>query len=136
MPDRNLQLDRPYYITFAAISFRPLRQREIVLEVSLRSPSGGVRLRVTERGLPMALEIEQPELSKAPTQLAHEILLLCQLGARRAQVARRRDLVARGATPAVIRGLNLSTEEDLANAEAELYGEDGDVPPGSWMEPV
>ena len=84
----------------------------------------------------MALKLEQPELSKAPTQLAHEILLLCQLGARRAQVARRRDLVARGTTPAVIRGLNLSTEEDLANAEAGLYGEDRDVPPDTWMEPV
>ena len=82
------------------------------MEVSLRSPNGGIRLRVTERGLPMALKLEQPELSKAPTHLAHEILLLCQLGARRAQVARRRDLVARGDTPAVIHSLNLSTEEE------------------------
>jgi hypothetical protein len=84
----------------------------------------------------MALKLEQPELSKAPTELAREILLLCQVGARRAQVARRRDLVARGATPAVIRGLNLSTEDELANAEAELYGEDTDAPPETWMKPV
>jgi hypothetical protein len=102
----------------------------------VRSPSGGIRLRVTERGLPMALKLDQPELSKAPTELAREILLLSQLGARRAQVARRRDLIARGATPAVIRGLNLSTEDGLANAEAELYGEDTDAPPETWMKPV
>jgi hypothetical protein len=84
----------------------------------------------------MVLKLGQPELSKAPTELAREILLLCQLGAMRAQVARRRDLVARGATPAVIRGMNLSTEEELANAEAELYGEDTDALPDTWMKPV
>jgi len=106
------------------------------LEVSLRSPSGGIRLRVTERGLPMALDLERPELSKAPTELAREILLLCQLGAKRAQVARRRELVAHGFTPAVIRGLNLSTEEELANAEVQLYGVDTDAPPDTWMKPV
>jgi hypothetical protein len=106
------------------------------VEVSLRSPSGGIQLRATERGLPTALKLEHRELSKAPSQLAHEVLLLCQLGAKRAQVARRRDLVARGTTPAVIRGLNLSTEEELANAEAEMYGEDTDAPPETWMKPV
>lgn len=91
---------------------------------------------MTERGLPIALKLDQRELSRAPKQLARDILLLCQLSAKRAQVARRRDLVARGFSPAVVRGLNLSTEEELARAEAELRGDDADGPPDTWMRPV
>jgi hypothetical protein len=103
------------------------------MDGSLRSPSGGIQVRVTERGLPIALKLDQRELSRAPTQLARDILLLCQLSAKRAQVARRRDLVARGFSAAVVRGLNLSNEEELARAEAELRGEDADGPPDTWM---
>ena len=88
------------------------------------------------RGLPIALKLEPRELSKAPMQLAREILLLCQLSAARSQVAQRRELVARGFSPAVVHGLNLSTEEELARLEAELFGDDTDGAPDTWMKPV
>jgi hypothetical protein len=106
------------------------------MDGSLRSANGGVRIRVTERGLPLAIELDERELTKPPMQLASEILLLCQLGAKRVQVARRRDLVDRGFSPSVIRGLNLSTEEELAIAEAELSGDGTDTLPATWMKPV
>jgi hypothetical protein len=69
------------------------------MDRSLGCRSGGIEVRVTERGLPIALKLEHRALSRAPTQLAHEILSLCQLSALRAQVARRRDLAARGYSP-------------------------------------
>jgi hypothetical protein len=68
--------------------------------------------------------------------LAREILLLCQLVAKRSQVEQRRELVARGFSHAVIRSLNLSTEEELARVETEFLGEDPDAPPDSWMTTV
>jgi hypothetical protein len=86
--------------------------------------------------LPIALKLEPPELSKAPRDLAHDILSLCQLAARRHQVAQRRELAARGYSPAVVHSLNLSTEEELAHAEAALFGHDTDTPPDTWMTPV
>jgi hypothetical protein len=106
------------------------------MDGSLSSPSGGIQVRTTERGLPIELKLDQRELSKSPTQLARDILLLCQLSAKRIQVARRRGLVAGGFSPTVIRGLNLSTEEELARAEAELGDDDPDDPPDTWMHPV
>ena len=106
------------------------------MDGSLSSPSGGIQVRTTERGLPIMLKLDQRELSKPPMQLAQDILLLCQLSAKRMQVARRRGLVARGVSPAAIRGLNLSTEEELARAEAELRDDDPDAPPDTWMHPV
>ena len=109
---------------------------ESVFDGSLRSPGGGIQVRVTERGLPIALKLDDAELSKDPMQLAHDILVLCQLGAKRAQVARRRDLIARGFSTAVVRGLNLSTEDELARAEAVLGAQDADPSPDTWMRAV
>jgi hypothetical protein len=106
------------------------------MDGSLSSPNGRIVVRTTERGLPTGLKLDPRELSKPPTQLAHEVLLLCQLSARRMQVARRRDLVARGFNVSAIRGLDLSTEEALAQAEAELRGEDSDDAPDTWMTPI
>jgi hypothetical protein len=106
------------------------------MDGSLSSLSGGIQVRTTERGLPIALNLDQRELSKSPMQLARDILLLCQLSAKRIQVARRRGLVAGSFSPTVIRGLNLSTEEELARAEAELGDDDPDDPPETWMHPV
>lgn len=97
------------------------------------SPNGGIVVRTTERGLPLAMKLDRHELAKPPTQLAQEILLLCQLSAMRMQVARRRDLVARGFSHAVISGLNLSTEQELADAEAQFCDSDPDDPPDTWM---
>jgi hypothetical protein len=99
----------------------------------LRSSGGGIQVRVTERGLPIALKLSQGELSKAPSQLARDIMLMCQLSAKRSQVARRHDLIARGFSPAVIDALKLSSEEDLARAEADLRAEDPEDLPDTWM---
>jgi hypothetical protein len=106
------------------------------MDGSLSSPSGGIVVRTTEHGLPIALKLDQRELSTPPMQLASEILLLCQLSARRMQVARRRDLVARGCSPAVIHALDLSTEEELRQTEAALRGDDSDGAPETWMIPI
>ena len=106
------------------------------MDGTLRSPSGGIEVRATTRGLPIALKLDPRELSKAPRDLAHDILSLCRLAAARNQVAQRRELVARGYSPAVVHSLNLSTEQELARIEAEVFGDDPDAPPDTWMKPV
>jgi hypothetical protein len=105
------------------------------MDGSLSSRSGGIQVRTTERGMPIALKLDKRELSKSPRQLAQGILSLCQLSAKRMQVARRRGLIANGVSPAVVRGLNLSTQEELARAEAELC-DDPDALPDSWLKPI
>jgi hypothetical protein len=104
----------------------PVTQRPVI------SRSGDISVRTTERGLPTHLKIGVAEMSRAPEDLAREILSLCQLSAMRLQVARRRDLLECGVSPAVVRGLNLATEEDLAKAEEEARGDD-EGPPETWM---
>jgi hypothetical protein len=104
----------------------PLTQQPVV------SRTADIAVRTTERGLPTDLKIGASEMSRAPEDLAREILSLCQLSALRLQVARRRDLMERGFSPSVIRGLNLSTEEDLAAAEDAARGDD-EGPPETWM---
>lgn len=91
----------------------------------------GIAVQTTERGLPTKLRIGATEISRTPEDLAREILSLCQLSAMRMQVARRRDLQARGFDTGVIRGLNLATEEDLAKAEEDTRGDEG--PPATWL---
>ena len=105
------------------------------MDGSLRSPSGGIQVRTTERGLPLALKLDERELSRPPMELANEILALCQLSGRRMQVARRNDLMALGVSAAVIRGLNLSTAEELERAESELRG-DVDADTHTWLRPT
>ena len=100
------------------------------------SPDGGILVRTTDRGIPVAMKLDKRELTKSPTQLAQEILLLCEVSAKRIQAAQRRDLVARGFSPAVIHGLNLSTEAELVRAEAQLRDGDPDDPPDTWMSRV
>lgn len=95
--------------------------------------SRGISVRTTERGLPTQLKIGAEQMSRAPEDLARDILSLCQLSAQHIQVARRRDLLRRGFSPAVIRGLNLATDEDLANSERMARGEN-EEPPEPWME--
>jgi hypothetical protein len=92
------------------------------------SRTSDISVTTTERGLPTRLKIGAGEMSRTPDDLAAEILSLCQLSARRLQVARRRALLERGFTPAVIRGLNLATEEELAEAEEAARGDDEGLP--------
>ena len=96
------------------------------------SRTADISVRTTERGLPTHVKIGAAEMSRAPEDLAREILSLCQLSATRLQVARRRDLLERGFSPTVVRGLNLATEEDLAKAEEKVRGDD-EGPPETWM---
>ncbi|MET0474472.1 MAG: hypothetical protein ABW001_07495 [Mycobacterium sp.] len=102
----------------------------------LRSPSGGIRVRTTERGLPVALKLDERELRRPAKELANDILLLCQLSAKRQQVSRRRDLAARGFSAAVIHGLNLCTADDLNRAERRVDGYDEEAEPDTWLGPV
>jgi hypothetical protein len=89
-------------------------------------------VRTTERGLPIQLKIGATEMSRAPEDLAREILSLCQLSALRLQVAHRRDLRTRGFSHEVIRGLKLATEEELTAAEQHARGDD-DGQPATWL---
>jgi hypothetical protein len=95
----------------------------------VRSANGTIAVRTTERGLPLALRLDEAALKKAPQQLAGEILALCRVSAARAQVARRRDLAEKGFDATVIRGLHLATEEELALAEDDAFGNHDDLPP-------
>ncbi len=106
------------------------------MDRSLRSPSGGIQVSTTERGLPVALKLDERELARPAEELADEILLLCQLSARRQQVSRRRELAARGVSAAVIQGLNLCTADDLERAETRLRGFDEDAEPDTWLGPA
>lgn len=103
----------------------------------VRSRTGTIAVVTTERGLPTALKIDKGELARPPQELAAEILALCRLSAMRAQLGYRRELVAKGFSASVIRELGLPTEENLAKAEEELFGQVGpDEPPATWMESV
>ena len=96
----------------------------------------------TERGLPIALKLDKRELTKAPQDLAGDILRLCQVSAMRAQVARRQEMAARGVAASVVNSMPLATEAELTAAESELRGgdddddEDRDGPPASWLRPL
>jgi hypothetical protein len=107
---------------------QPTPQGEPSTQPPVVSHTGRIVVRTTERGLPTQLTIAASEMSRAPEDLAREILLLCRLSAKRLQVARRRDLQARGFSSEVLRGLQLTTEEELASAEEEARGDDDGLP--------
>lgn len=100
------------------------------------SRNGTIAVVTTERGLPTALKLDRSELARPPQELASEILALCKFSALRAQVAFRRELVGKGFTSSSLRDIGLPTEEDLARAREELFGEDDDDPPTTWMKSV
>lgn len=108
-----------------------IRQGEAIMPRPVVSRAADIAVRTTERGLPTHVKFTAAAMSRAPDDLAHEILSLCQLSAMRFQVARRRDLKERGFSPAVVGGLNLATEDDLAKAEEEALG-DNEGPLDSW----
>ncbi len=101
----------------------------------VRSRRGTISVLTTERGLPVALRLDAVELQKPPQQLASDIMSLCRLSAARAQVARRRELAEKGFSAEVVRSLHLATEEDLTRAEADVLGDEDDLP-SSWMRSV
>jgi hypothetical protein len=101
----------------------------------VRSRRGTISVLTTERGLPVALRLDAAELQKPAQQLAQDIMSLCRLSAARAQVAHRRELAEKGFSAEVLRTLNLATEEDLTRAEADVFGDEEDLP-ASWMRSV
>jgi hypothetical protein len=98
----------------------------------VQSPGGTISVLTTERGLPVALRLDAVELKKPPQQLANDIMALCRLSAARAQVERRRELIEKGFSAAVIRPLGLATEEELTRVEEDALGDEDDLPP-TWM---
>jgi hypothetical protein len=108
-----------------------IRQGASITPRPVVSRTADIAVVTTERGLPTQLKIAAAAMSRAPDDLAHEILSLCQLSAMRQQVARRRELRERNVDHAVVRGLNLATEEDLAKAEEQARG-DNEGPLQSW----
>jgi hypothetical protein len=101
----------------------------------VHSPGRTMSVRTTDRGLPVALHLDPVELEKPPDQLARDIMALCRVSAARAQVACRRDLVERGFSESVIRGLQLATEEELSRAEEKAFGDEEELPP-TWLKSV
>ena len=97
----------------------------------VHSRGGTISVVTTERGLPVSLSLDAVELQKPPQQLANEIMALCRLSAARAQVTRRRELIEKGFSASVVRGLHLATEDELVRAEEEALGDDDDLPP-TW----
>jgi hypothetical protein len=108
----------------------------MIADRPVRSPNGGIAVLTTEQGLPMRLKLAPGELKRPPQDLAAEILALCQLSAKRAQVKHRRELAERGFSAAVIRTLNLATDEELAQAEADFGGTDDEDAPIGISRPV
>jgi hypothetical protein len=106
------------------------------MDVSASSSPLGINVQVTERGLPLSLRLDTRQLRLSADQLAHDILLTCQLQAQRAQVARRRDLVARGVDGTVIDALRLSTEDQLLLTRQQVECRVAEATPRSWMKPV
>lgn len=102
----------------------------------LRSPGGGIHVITTDRGLPTALKLHARELSKAPHDLAQDILKLCRLSAARAQVAQRRELEERGFSASVVNAMPLATEAELAAATAALQPASDDDEPSSYLRSV
>jgi len=112
------------------------QQRQQQRQRPIRSRNGTIAVVTTERGLPTALKIDRSELARPPQELASEILALCKYSALRAQVAFRQELAGKGFTSSSLREIGLPTDDDLARAEQQLFGEDDDEPPATWMRSV
>ena len=113
----------------------PSVYRSGMTQPPIQSANRAISVRTTERGLPLALRLDDTALMMQPQQLAREILALCRLSATRAQVARRRELVEKGFDASVIRGLQLATEEDLNRAEQAALDDTEELPP-TWMRSI
>ncbi|MET8422567.1 hypothetical protein [Nocardia sp. NPDC004860] len=97
--------------------------------------SGSIRVRATNQGLPLAVKVESAELHRDPTQLAGEVLRLCQKAANRAGLALRKQLEEAGLGAEAIARANLPTEADVARQEI-VEEQDYDHEPQSWLRSV
>ncbi|GAB2562544.1 hypothetical protein [Nocardia heshunensis] len=97
--------------------------------------SGSIRVRATNQGLPLAVKVESNELHRDPTQLAGEILRLCQKAANRAGLALRKQLEEAGLDAESIARAGLPTEAEVARQEI-VEEQDYDTEPQSWLRSV
>ncbi|WP_067695652.1 hypothetical protein [Nocardia jejuensis] len=103
--------------------------------VTSANPSGSIRVRTTEQGLPLAVKVESAELHRDPTQLAGELLRVCQRAAARAGLAKRKQLEEAGMSAAGLARTGLPTEADVARQEI-VEEQDYDTEPQSWLRTV
>ncbi|MCX2754539.1 MULTISPECIES: hypothetical protein [unclassified Gordonia (in: high G+C Gram-positive bacteria)] len=100
--------------------------------VTARSRSGGLGVRTTAQGLPVAVRIEASELDKDPVLLAGDILRLCQQAAMSAGIRLRENLLAAGIDRDLVQEMQLPRPDDLARAEWR-DDEEADAP-ASWLQ--
>ncbi|WP_238422605.1 hypothetical protein [Gordonia sp. 'Campus'] len=97
-----------------------------------RSRSGGLAVRTTAHGLPVAVRIDPSELQKDPSMLAGDILRLCRQSAMSAGIRLRESLLASGVDRDLVGEMNLPDSDDLARAEWR-DDEEADAPT-SWLQ--
>ncbi|WP_330183369.1 hypothetical protein OHB26_06795 [Nocardia sp. NBC_01503] len=103
--------------------------------VAIANPYGSIKMRVTEQGIPVAVKVDAAELHRDPTQLAAEMLRLCQRAAARAGLAKRKQLEEAGMSAAGLAHTGLPTEADVARQEI-VEEQDYDTEPQSWLRTV
>lgn len=96
-----------------------------------RSRSGGLAVRTTAQGLPVAVHIASTELDKHPELLAADILRLCKQAAMSAGIRLRENLLAAGVDRDLVNEMKLPRPEDLSAAE-ERDDEEADAMT-SWL---
>ncbi|MCZ0914372.1 hypothetical protein O0V02_18445 [Gordonia amicalis] len=96
-----------------------------------RSRSGGLAVRTTAQGLPVAVQIASTELDKHPELLAADILRLCKQAAMSAGIRLRENLLAAGVDRDLVNEMKLPRPEDLSAAE-ERDDEEADAMT-SWL---
>ncbi|WP_366914445.1 hypothetical protein [Nocardia sp.] len=92
-------------------------------------------MKTTEQGLPLAVKVDPAELHRDPSQLAGEMLRLCQRAAARAGLAKRKQLEEAGMSAASLARTGLPTEADVARQEI-VEEQDYDTEPQSWLRTV
>ncbi|MFD3507575.1 hypothetical protein [Nocardia sp. NPDC058666] len=97
--------------------------------------SGSIKVRTSEQGLPLGLRVDPAELHRDPSQLAAEILRLCQRTAARAGALRRRQLAEAGVSAETLALSGLPTEADVARLEY-VEEQEYDTEPQSWLRTI
>ncbi|WP_282776041.1 MULTISPECIES: hypothetical protein [unclassified Nocardia] len=110
----------------------PSAAERTVLTFSAATFSGSIKVRTTEQGLPVAIRVNPSELHRDPSQLAAEVLRLCQRSAARAGVERRKQLEEAGVSAETLQRSGLPTEADVARLEL-VEEQEYETEPQSWL---
>ncbi|WP_420038962.1 hypothetical protein [Gordonia sp. MP11Mi] len=84
---------------------------------TVRSRGGGIAVTCTPTGLPVAMKLEPAQCRRDPSDLAADILALCQLAGVTAGVRRRTTLAADGVPEETLALLGLPSRADLLASE-------------------